>query len=220
MPQLIHYMTLRKIVGLLGFALPLLLTAGGELVPGSQIRDSLSSYYYSNMQDVFVGTLCMVGIFLYAYKGYPGDLDGLITSICGVLALLVALFPTRAGEGAPVVVGIFGWSDVATSRIHYAAAVLLFVGLASISTFFFTKTSGKKTPQKELRNRVYQVCGGIMFAALLVGAVLSLPFLETAAPKHLILIVEWICLWAFSVSWAVKGEVVLADKPAPAVAAS
>ena len=37
MPQLIHYMTLRKIVGLLGFALPVLLTVGGELVPGGGI---------------------------------------------------------------------------------------------------------------------------------------------------------------------------------------
>jgi hypothetical protein len=54
-----------------------------------------------------------------------------------------------------------------------------------------------------------------MFAALLIYAVFSLPMLEKAAPPHLLVGVEAICLWAFGVSWLVKGEVLLSDEKVP-----
>jgi hypothetical protein len=209
----ISYMTLRKMVGNLGILLPVLVVAGGELMPAREVRDSISAYYYSNMRDLFVGLLCMVGVFLYSYKGYDW-IDDLLTSLSGLLALGVALFPTRSGETVTIAVGIFQLNDFVSSFVHYTCATLLFVLLASISTFLFTRTADPRTmtKQKKARNHVYRVCGGIMFAALLLGGVFSLPILERAAPPHLLLVVETICLWAFGISWLVKGEAILSDE--------
>jgi hypothetical protein len=174
------------------------------------------------MRDLFVGLLCIVGVFLYSYKGYDW-LDDFLTSLAGLLAVGVALFPTRSDETIPVAVGIFQLSDFVSSFIHYGCAVLLFLLLASISTLLFTKTADPQamTKQKRARNQVYRICGGIMFAALFFAGVFSLPGLKRVAPSHLILWVETICLWAFGASWLVKGEAILADDkaPHPAVAA-
>ena len=212
----ISYMTLRKIVGYLGILLPVLVVIGGGLAPGHEIRDSISDYYYSNMRDLFVGLLCMVGVFLYSYKGYD-RVDDLLTGLSGLLAVGVALFPTRSGEQIPVAVGIFQLSDFVSSFVHYACAVLLFILLASISTFLFTKTADLQTmtKQKKARNHVYRICGAIMFAALLLGGAFSLPLLKDAAPPHVLLWIEAICLWAFGASWLVKGEALLADEQVP-----
>jgi hypothetical protein len=207
----ISYMTLRKMIGYLGILLPVLV-----MIAGGEIRDSISAYYYSNMRDLFVGLLCIVGVFLYSYKGYDW-LDDFLTSLAGLLAVGVALFPTRSDEKVPVAVGIFRLSDFVSSIVHYGCAVLLFVLLASISMFLFTKTADPQTmtKQKKARNQVYRICGGIMFAALIFGGVFSLPALKRAAPSGLILWVETICLWAFGASWLVKGEAILADDKAP-----
>jgi len=34
------------------------------------IQDSISSYYYTDMRDVLVGSLCAIGVFLWSYRGY------------------------------------------------------------------------------------------------------------------------------------------------------
>jgi hypothetical protein len=208
----ISYMALRKLIGYLGLLLPVLVVAGGELVLPYRTLDSISGYYYSNMRDPFVGLLCIVGIFLCSYKGYDRR-DSIISGTSGVLAIMVALFPTRNGDEPPAPVGIFQWSDTSTKYIHYACALTLFFLLASMSMFLFTKTdpSVPLTKEKLERNKVYRICGGIMFAALACGGILSIPGLENAAPKHLVLVVEWVCLWAFGTSWIVKGEAILGD---------
>jgi hypothetical protein len=215
----ISYLTLRKLVGWLGILLPVLVVAGGELMPGAGVRDSISAYYYSNMRDLFVGLLCMVGVFLYSYKGYDW-IDDLLTSLSGLLALGVALFPTRSESTVPVVVGIFQLNDFVSSFVHYACAGVLFVLLACMSTFLFTRTADPRTMtrRKKARNHVYKICGGTMSAALLIGAVFSFPGLRNAAPAHLLLGIEAVCLWAFGISWLVKGEAILSDEVEPGLA--
>ena len=65
------YLTLRKTIGLLGLALPVVLAVGGLLIfdpPG--LQRSISAYFYTNISQVFVGTLWAIGFFLLSYKGY------------------------------------------------------------------------------------------------------------------------------------------------------
>src|SRR5689334_5098109 len=70
-PLLISYLTLRKIVGLLGVFLPAVLAVGNMLMRGGwYMQPSISDYYYTEMRDVFVGMLCAVALFLLSYKGY------------------------------------------------------------------------------------------------------------------------------------------------------
>jgi hypothetical protein len=164
---------------------------------------------------LFVGILCMVGVFLISYKGYD-RLDHYTSNVSGILAVLVALFPTRV-EGVRIPVGIFQLSDTTSGKVHDVCAALLFVSLAFISAFLFTKTKSvaTMTERKKLRNHVYRICGAIMFGALLVALVFSLPGMSRVAPHYLVIAVETVCLWAFGVSWLVKGDTILRDEGSP-----
>ena len=70
-PRLISFQTLRKTVGWLGIGLPLAMLAGNWLFANcTSLQDTVSHYYYTMMGDLFVGILCAVTLFLFAYKGY------------------------------------------------------------------------------------------------------------------------------------------------------
>ena len=70
-PHLISYLYLRKAVGFLGLALPIVLVLGSVLVSNcDEIQSSISDYYHTLMRDVLVGTLCGIALFLFTYKGY------------------------------------------------------------------------------------------------------------------------------------------------------
>jgi hypothetical protein len=220
-PDVISYMTMRKAIGILGILLPWLVVVLAKVLGGYSQKDSISAYYYSNMRDPFVGLLCMVGVFLYSYQGLSW-VDDLVTNVCGLLAIGVAFFPTQMEDERWIKVGVAQLSDYQSSFVHYTCALLLFVLLACVSTFLFTKTNPDKKPtkQKLARNRVYIACGLVMFAAMLVGGGFSLPPFQHAAPPHLIFWVEAICLNAFGVSWLIKGEALLADEVDSAATAS
>jgi hypothetical protein len=66
---IITYLTLRKLIGILGVTLPFILFLGGLLIFQTGIQSSVSSYYYTGMRDLFVGTICVIGFFLLIYKG-------------------------------------------------------------------------------------------------------------------------------------------------------
>src|SRR5690348_6806272 len=136
--DVISYLTMRKWIGYLSFLLPWVVVIGGHLFGAYPTKDSISGYYYSNMRDVFVGALCMVGVFLFSYKGFS-DLDDVITNVCGLLAICVALFPTRPDDGVAANVGLLQLNDFVSSVVHYICAALLFLLLAFISMFLFTR---------------------------------------------------------------------------------
>ena len=48
---LISYLTLRKVVGILGMALPFVVFLGGKFIFKTDIQSSISSYYYTGMRD-------------------------------------------------------------------------------------------------------------------------------------------------------------------------
>ncbi len=66
----LSYLTLRKAVGIIGCALPFVLVIGTAVLQGSGIQASISGYYYTDMRNVFVGSLCAIGIFLMSCRGY------------------------------------------------------------------------------------------------------------------------------------------------------
>ncbi len=65
----ISYLTMRKVIGILGVALPVVLVIG-TLINGDKnaVQDSISDYYHTGMRDAFVGILCMVALFLFHIK--------------------------------------------------------------------------------------------------------------------------------------------------------
>lgn len=60
-------------------------------------QPSISDYYYTPAQAVFVGSLMAIGICLIALKGSSGGEDVLL-NLAGMMAPVVALVPTLAGD--------------------------------------------------------------------------------------------------------------------------
>jgi len=98
------YRGMRFTIGVVAFALPwLLITIDWWLITSEpQIRGSLSAYYHSSARDVFVGGLIATGGFMISYMaGKRGTYDYWLSSIAGVLVMIVALVPTGRKLDAP-----------------------------------------------------------------------------------------------------------------------
>ncbi len=225
-----NYMFLRKAVGLLGTFLPFILLAvnpifvtvvnnGCGLVP-----DSISGYYYSSARNIFVGGLCALGLFLIAYVGY--DLgDRLVTDAAGVFAVCVALFPTSPSTASPSSVACQTVAAVSTREqvvgdIHLVSAGLMFIFLAWMAIRFTNTDSPQPPPQKLLRNLIYKICAIVMLASLVAAVITN--FLPAPVRAHFpwwLFLYEALAIFAFGVSWFVKGQTLIGPlKDAPPVA--
>lgn len=213
----LSFMAQRRVIGVLGVCLPLVVMIGGWESSGHTVRDSISAYYHSNMRDFFVGLLAMTSIFLLSYRGHDTR-DRVLTFLSGLFALGVATFPTIRIETGPddeiekakhELLGVFGLPGDKSRIVHYACAVALFVCLTGMC-YQFTQSRGTKTQQKNYRNVVYWICAGLMASAIVLAGIFMVSQLRR--PADLILIVEAVCLGAFGVSWLVKGETILSDE--------
>ncbi len=211
----ISYLTLRKAVGFLGIALPIVLILGAILVGNcSGLQASISDYHNTAMRDIFVGILCAISLFLFAYSGYD-KLDSIMAKSAGVLGFMVAIFPDDPDLTNACTIQcsqkIPGWM----STLHFISAAIFLLILAYFSIFLFTKTGGKPiTPEKKKRNLIYRVCGFTIIACLVFLAIyFAVPALKTKFSAYSpVLIFEALALWAFGFSWVVKGEAILKDK--------
>lgn len=91
------YRGMRFTIGAVAFALPWLLIVIDRwlITSDPQIRGSMSAYYHSSARDVFVGGLIATGGFLISYMaGKPRTYDYWLSSIAGLLVIVVALVPT------------------------------------------------------------------------------------------------------------------------------
>ncbi len=210
---IISFLTMRRIIGILGIGLPVIVVAGGFIQNGFVLRSSISSYYYTNMRDFLVGLLSCVGLFLISYKGYE-RIDHVTSDISGILALGVAFFPTSTCDSGINRVGIFQLNNNISFYFHLIFASLFFLSLAFISIFLFTKhESNMLTKEKKKRNLVYIVCGCIILFSILCIMIYSLVLQNTfmAAYKP-VLVFESLALISFGTSWLVKGETLFKDK--------
>jgi hypothetical protein len=210
---IISYLTMRRIIGILGIGLPIIVVLGGFIQNGFVLGTSISSYYYTNMRDFLVGVLSCVGLFLISYKGYE-RIDHITSDISGILAVGIAFFPTSTISYGINKVGIFQLNNKISLYFHLTFATLFFLSLAFISIFLFTKHEGNMlTQEKKKRNLVYIVCGCIILFSILCIIVYTLVLQNTfiAAFKP-ILIFETLSLISFGTSWLVKGETLFKDK--------
>ena len=208
------YRFLRRAIGLIGAVLPIVMPLGYSISTGDwRILPSVSSYYYTDMRNVFVGSLCSVGIFLICY--HYQRLDDIFSYAGGALAIGVALCPAvppDAGTTAKVV-GV----------LHIVFAALFFVDMALMCWFLFTQTSSAApatapTQQKLTRNKIYRVCAVLIlvFTALAGGSsLLPESFINTVHPLFWF---EALVTFTFGVAWWIKGDTLFRDKdtgPAP-----
>lgn len=161
------------------------------------LLSSISETYWSNHNSIMIIALGLCGFFLFTYQGY--DLgDKVLTLIAGVGALGVAFVPCRS-DIAPEYVGLLSLPVWTSNTVHFIFATMVFGGFTLMTLTQFTKGSNKK------RNRVYIICGIVMLIALLL-----VPVKNTFGwPTWTMMLLEFIMLEAFSVSWIVKSKVAI-----------
>ncbi len=199
-PVIVSYLTLRRVVGILGVALPVVLAVWGFFILHAvEVLPTISDYYRLRTRDAFVGTLFTIAWFLFTYRGYDRR-DDVAGDLACAFALGVALFPA---SGSPV-----------ERAIHFACAAAMFLALAYFSLFLFTKTktSGSPTRMKLVRNKVYRACGAAILACIALIALYENALADTALARlDPVFWLESLALWAFGISWFVKGETILTD---------
>lgn len=198
------YLMLRRIVGALGLAIPVLLVFGEPLAFGGGPfpRGSLSAYYYSGLRDVFVGALCAIGVFLVTYKVAERSRENRLSTCAGLAVIVVALFPTgRPWSGVPATPLQQRLGEGLVEGIHFAAAGVFIAALGVIS-YYFSKPPPAGADVSQTRwARVHLVSAAAIAAALLLAVIAGL----TGRPPRGLLIAEWIAIWAFGASWLTKG---------------
>jgi len=205
-PGLISYLTLRKFVGLIGILLPFALVIIHMLLARQVVLlGSVSGYYYTDVRGVLVGSLCAIGVFLFAYRGYY-EWDDKLTNAAGIFAIGVALFPTAPVNPSPRARDI--------GYVHLTCAGLLFAALAVIALWQFTKTDPVKGPteQKKKRNLVYRVCGSVIVLCLVLVPIESLVIGAPIQRFKPLFWLEAVAVVAFGIAWLVKGEAILKDQ--------
>ncbi len=195
----------RQLIGYIGLVLPLILIFMAICRDGVvywRSLKSVSAYYYSGAVAAFVGMLVALSLFLFTYRGYNNKhnwADRLVSVIAGVAALCVAIFPTKA----PDKVNPLSWWTPLSGILHLGFAIVLFLMFAVFALFLFPiKAEGKAVrPDKQRRNTVYRSCGMVILASL-VWAVVN---------KNLGKSIFWpesLALFAFAISWLVKGRAI------------
>ncbi len=203
-PRLRTYKALRQAVGYLGIGFPLILSLGAFAISDIALLETISHYFDTVMQGVFVGVLFVIGVFLFFYLGYEKaedegrfwPSDNFAGNLACIFALGVALFPTTSDTG---------W----VRTVHSIAAIGMFTTLAYFSLFLFTKTKKgvAPTPRKMIRNRWYRGFGvTIVFCIILIPIFNSFPEGSTIADLQPAFWLESLALWAFGFAWAMKGE--------------
>jgi len=213
------YLLIRTVVGVLGVLLPVALLAGEAVgVPGPvQVRDSLSAYYHTGLQDLFVGSISVIAFLLATYlAGQPRTAEFLLSLTAGVALLVVVAFPiARSGlpAGAPMCGSTPqppGCSPVeqalgegVTEHVHEVAAAVAFLALAGVS-FLFARAERREGGSRAAAT-AHVAFGVLMLAAEVLALVGSVRGLRVG-PVSALYVGEVVALWAFGASWLLAGR--------------
>ena len=223
--EVISYLKLRQFIGIIGFLLPLILVVGASLIGRcNDLQPSISHYYYSIMHIMFVGTLSVLGGFLFTYKG-KSNFENKVSNFAGAFSFGVAVFPTSF-DGF-----IGGGSDCQfiklttakpipsfISYMHFGLAALLFICFVIFCIKIFQESDLGIIDKKKLRrNKIYKACGTVIISSIVAMAAITVYRYITNDPffPFYIFIFETTSLLAFGFSWLLKGSVSWTNAKSP-----
>jgi hypothetical protein len=222
MPEIDAYKKIRLLIGALGIFLPLLIWLHTGIVWGCwTLQDSISHYYFTSGNVFFEGVLWILGVVLIYYPAYKDDKkgDSLLTSISGVLAIVVALVPTNSNSSDSC--EMFSICDNSIRNgIHLFSAASMLLIFSYISAFIFTRSKleqyNAENPIifKKIRNAIYRACAIVTFVSVVTIPILmvfenspNFPF----SSKYTFWL-EVFAIVPFGISWMIKGGLVFTDK--------
>jgi len=222
-PEIISYYTMRRAIGILGITLPLILLAGSSLFGDcKEVQYSISTYYHTNMRNVFVGFNCAVALFLFAYRGHDWK-DNLVGYLGCIFVLGVAFLPSNMSSNPQSCLIPGPEQHPLVGNLHNMCALLYFIILIVYALFLFPKThmdmvTGEKMfmgRQKQRRNVVYYICGSVMTVSLLL--ILAYMWIlgryyHGLKSLHPVFWLESIMLISFGISWLTKGQLFFKDE--------
>jgi len=209
-PIVLSYLSIRKAIGVSGLLLPVMLGPLGLLLFGVKIQDNISSYYHTPLRDVFVGTMCAIGIFLFCYRGYDW-IENWTANIGCISALGVALFPLDANSDPLFQSSLVGY-------VHTLSGGVFFLTLAFYSLYHFPSSNQSPVeiePNVGQRNFVYRTSGIVILLSMLaMGAyllVMPATWKEILNGYNFLFWMEGIAVWSFAAAWLTKGRALIAD---------
>lgn len=201
----------RRLLGYLGFLLPLLLIIG-VFLPVVDMKPSISDFYHTVLRDLFVGVLITMGVFLVSYQGYErkeGEpfSDNILATVAGIMAFGVALFPNETEHQTTDTLSqeILGIQAAVTA--HYICAVIFLFCLGAFCFMRFAQTSDLA------RRKIYIRCGRIIVVAAAFAVAFSA--VKRFGPDAYKVVIdntaaifwaETVAVWAFSYAWLIKGH--------------
>ncbi len=204
------YRRIRRIIGYLGIFLPIILVILSLIgFFKTSIQFSISHYYYTNLREIFTGTLSAVGIFLIRYKGHGNPSlwknDNFLTNVAGVMAIGVALFPTnpinmdqKIYTLIPLTKGWLGW-------LHYGFAGVLFLifSLLAINVFTIGQENENLLPKSIMNeNNIYRFCGYAIIVFMIMMPIAD----HFKLFSYSTLVFESLSLFLFGIAWLIKGR--------------
>ena len=215
---IVSYKTLRNLIGYLGIILPIVLILTTRTAPSDKnIESSFSDYYYTSSGDILVSFLCILGAFLFIYKGYNKK-ENILSTIAGICGIIVAFSPTATEDlrqSFSVHTPLHDVPEIFGFERHTIVAGLFFITLGFISLCCFPQTDVNKqiATRKKKRNNIFKICGWIMLMCVLIMAIyfVSDRFSTMFGKIPFIFIMETIATWAFGISWLTIGETIYPD---------
>ena len=201
----VSYLFLRRAVGLIGALLPIVLPLGYSITTGHWLLlSSISSYYYTDVRNVFVGTLCAVGVFLICYRYRYWD--DIFATLAGVFAIGVAFCPPVDPDpsGLARVLGV----------LHIVFAALFLITMALMCLFLFTRSyvpKGQRSSAKNARDLVYRVCGVLILVFTGLAGLCAFASQSFIDEVHPLFWCEAVATFAFGLAWWVKGQMLFKD---------
>lgn len=194
---------------------------------GQSVQQSMSSYYHTDMRDVFVGLLFAIGFFLMLYKGFSRSED-IALNLAGALAMCIALFPTAAGCVPALELKDFleaypkldvrelnmrldrTFNPMLGTPVHGLAALAFFLAIGYVCAFSSTRSLYLVKKQSEAAYNAYLWAYralGIAMPVLAATAAL-LTYLDPRSrfdcQNLTVYRVEFVAIWVFSAFWALK----------------
>ena len=204
------YRRLRRAIGYLGIALPVLLV-GLSFIPffKTEVQPSISDYYYTNLRDIYTGTLAAVGLFMICYKGHGNPSiwknDQLLTNFAGIMAVGVALVPVAPESKLQEVYTLIPYDYRWLGWLHYAFAALLFgiFALLAMNVFTIGQNEAEDIPVSPFNeNHIYKFCGSAIIVLIILVPVSE----EFELFRYSTLVLEALALFFFGTAWLIKGR--------------